>query len=274
MANIIFPNRWTLKPSPGTQIDWGHPLANALSFGVILNEGGGVPRELVTNNPFTLVSGNIGWGGASYGGGIGPGPISTSCQVQTTIDPIGGLATYTTFSAFNLVDHIASHEALGISRWGGAQTNFILRRDSDTTTRAIAAFSGGNIDSGTGLTDNHVLGYNSAVVRLTNAVLDLYVNAVSLMAPVIGSGTQNTSTAMNVFSDDAVSDEGIGSKGGLGYCVYVWKRSLSLNEIQWLHVEPYAMFTPQSPRRTYFVPAVTTSGDIITVGNQLQVVVQ
>lgn len=71
MAILAHPRKWSFKPPVGTQINWGHPLANKLAVCFLLNEGGGLYLQdiasggVATNiNPLQpdWVSDNIGMG--------------------------------------------------------------------------------------------------------------------------------------------------------------------------------------------------------------------
>src|SRR5438309_10947550 len=68
MGLLIQPKRWTTKPSLGTQINWGHPLAQGLVGCWLSNEDGG----LILNDSLGLAKGTLSgstlpvWSSGSY----------------------------------------------------------------------------------------------------------------------------------------------------------------------------------------------------------------
>jgi hypothetical protein len=73
----------------------------------------------------------------------------------------------------------------------------------------------------------------------------------------------NTSTPAAANNNSYI---GLHLSAGAGWArllssVLIWSRALSDTELQWLHVEPWAVLLPQSPRVRYFIPpAVTAAG--------------
>src|SRR5882762_8640022 len=58
MAHIIFPKRWTIQPPLGARINFGHPLANGLTFYSVFNAGAGDAQTLLPEGlAATMISG-------------------------------------------------------------------------------------------------------------------------------------------------------------------------------------------------------------------------
>ena len=93
-----------------------------------------------------------------------------------------------------------------------------------------------------------------------DSFLRLWVNGINV--------ANNSNTASSVLSYDATatgrmiisgsSASAVGNNNWDGeiYYVAVWNRPLTIPEHEWLHVEPYAMLVPQSPKIRYFLPAL------------------
>lgn len=233
------------KPHGGARVDFGHPLAQGLVTCIPLLEAQGGISDLVRREGVT--EGKPVWTAGQRGAGISP---TNDNGPYLNFDPFVGLASMSIFSAFEITGaRSASHNWGGIGVWQIGATSILIRSESSTTTRAIIAFSGGNIDTG-GRTDSYVVGNNSIAVVVASASLTLWCNAVQIGAPVAGSGTKTAmpATPYWVYSGDGSLD---GIAPHIGQAVYGWDRALTRDEIAWLHAEPFAFLSP-AVARTYF----------------------
>ena len=248
------------------QIDRSSPLAAGLSFCAPCTEGGGFPVELVTRTQPVLGAGSLKWITGTRGPGYGPG---SSIDLRYNMDPIGGLATYTVFSAFHFPSTMPTgNEALGLTKWDGNGTVLLLRRQAANGTRVLAAFSGGNIDVNTAA-DGFTSGYNSLCVVLASAAMTVYCNGLSV-ATASGSGTQNTTAYYTIFGDEigANSANGLSSSvNAIGYCAYAWKRALTPGEVWLMHRAPYTFIEPIA--RKHIVGIAVAAGGATQRGRSL-----
>src|SRR5467141_1865038 len=61
MAHTIFPKRWTVKPTLGSQINRGHPLARHLVSFWAFNESGGLAAKDSTGINHGVISASVPW---------------------------------------------------------------------------------------------------------------------------------------------------------------------------------------------------------------------
>src|ERR1700676_1649263 len=85
MSVIIFPKRWTIKPSLGSQINRGHPLAHDLASFWALNESGGLAAKDAAGINHGAISASVPWVGGKNGSALSFDGVDThNIQIANT----------------------------------------------------------------------------------------------------------------------------------------------------------------------------------------------
>ena len=82
----------------------------------------------------------------------------------------------------------------------------------------------------------------------------IYKNGKLLNEVTCGSGSANVVSARSVKLGTLDSNASLNTNE-LVYYAYMWNRALTVEEIRWMYVEPYAFIAPPAPYRKWFVPA-------------------
>src|SRR4051812_44765478 len=108
----------TIKPEWGAQVDMSHLLAQGLTNWFVLNEGGGVPCDLVAGGGGALTSG-IGWTASE----VGPCQVKNSTTATTSdyFDTGLRLSSSSGTIVFRVYPTAAYNSATGEMLWGEAQ---------------------------------------------------------------------------------------------------------------------------------------------------------
>lgn len=236
--------RWApvrVKPPFGdVQVNWGHPLADALLVCILATEGGGVLHDL-TGATVVTPTGTATWAGAS-GGIVKTYDGSTQADAITNIYTGGGaitmlirtaiVATSSFFRMFSLYD--GSH---------GCE----LGGDAPGTRFTFADEAQGTVCTGTS-DPTAALGVPVDVCGTQNGTaMAIYVNGVQ-------ESTATGGTASNSGSHYLGARQGASLWTNMQLShAFLYKRALSAGEVGWLSKEPYAMLQPIRARR-YFVP--------------------
>src|ERR1700730_680247 len=85
MSVIIHPKRWTIKPSLGSQINRGHPLAHDLASFWAFNESGGRIAKDAAGINHGAISASVPWGGGKNGSALSFDGVDThNIQIADT----------------------------------------------------------------------------------------------------------------------------------------------------------------------------------------------
>ena len=242
---------WTpklIKPSLGTPIYQGHPLARGLVLYLPMNEGSG--------NTVSDLSGNGNHGTFYQSTSWTSGKFGPATYFDGT-DDIIGISKWPGWPVVTMAAWVRFDQAIGAdeciaavdSTANGART-FQFRRTSGGVAQLIV-FVGGDAISATGTTTvptgiwHHIVGVNDG----TNALI--YVNGVLDQTP-IASGSMD--------ADPGNWGIGARAKRNTGFTTDIdselqgaidsyttWNRALSASEIADLYANPFAMFERPTP---------------------------
>lgn len=248
MAITIFPQRFTMKPPAGVQLNRGHALAFGLRELLLFNEGGGNPINIADPSlPATRI------GTASWVNG-GAGVTSFDATNHVTVSDSGLNYAAGDFSYRAVFTPVS---------WTGGFTDTFMKGNEfrlffDTSGNLSLAAMGGT-DGGscsTGMTAG--VTYDFVITR-SGSTCTCYVNGVNK-----GTFTNGNTTIQNASFQYA----GDGNRGSQGDVIVFshafWNRALSASEVQQLYVDPYCFLQPQSPRMRF-----VTAPSGITVGEMM-----
>lgn len=260
MPAFIKPWTWKSKPPPGSQINYGHPLAQGLMGCFLLNEQGPIlARNLYSNRTY------------------GPNAAFTwESKIQV------GYAQVTNAVTEGINDALESFLQF-------PQRVSILWRGSfngtPDTNSSIAGALHNNTDSNPYLcysiwcnsSNNIAFGLNNGSFqqnggRAITTFTDGLVHNFGLAINTSATGAVND---QSLYSDNAYKECGGAVSGTIGYsanprlvigeasvagrtsrlnseCFYVWDRQLRPSDFSWLWSEPYAMFQQNNPISYFF----------------------
>jgi hypothetical protein len=276
VAIIIRPGRWNIQPSPGSQINFGHPLVNGLTFYVLFNAGGGLQHALL---PFNLPgvaetavvapTWNVGPGGYSRNFAAGSG-LTDFYERGLWNEPPNVI---TAFGRFRRTANSPNTAVTVRKAWkntaGGApflswdliNTN-VGNAGQDMVQTQIATGGGASLTTGNtislpaGTTAKEFTGG----LTYDNAHLKLWVNGINQDSVAATGAITYDQTATGRLIICGISSVSYAA-GFLGqvYWVGVWNRVMDSGEIEALHREPYSFFTPRVYRKFFtFNQGVTT----------------
>lgn len=240
----------TQKPPLGTPINPSHPLSVGLVAQSLLNEGGGIKvREAVKG----LFPGTITGTGSSWSRG---GWFSGASSAYLDYGNQAGLYlanAFTIYIRFTRTAAYASNSFIaGDYTAAGSVSNYALRISATTH---LFNFWWENPNSQIYNTVSNVAVPLNTVSTLA-ATWDggtRFVYILSQGVRDVSSPNSNPQTHTDVGQNFAIGNAGsfVGTGAqGLYDCWGMYNRPLSLAELQRLHAEPYAMYTP--PRRVFY----------------------
>jgi len=257
MANIIRSPIWPdprVKPPFGAvEIDWGHPLSSRLAYAVVMNEGGGGPRSLVSQKR-GILNGGITWapgedGAALHGDGGTASYVETN-ELSDIVSDAGGSVVWRMkpTSAFNdgqtriMWGFGSQLNNLTAQKFGDG--NFYIGWNAGADYRVILAATAQNWPQNQWSSYQFTWGaggssfYQNGIVLGTNGTTPVPPGSTATM-PLLG-------------------DSGAGGDF-LGYFAYwyYYRRVLPQSEALWLSTEPYIMLRP-IVRRRWSIPAAIT----------------
>lgn len=270
MAIIIHPKKWNIQPPAGAQIDFGHPLAAGLTFYVLPVYGGTnfqalLPKSLGSNTVGTVptpatktstggITPNLTANWSLYytrGKWVEPNWITIAGRARKT----GTVAQDSSFfrKAFNngTSSPFASYGLSWNSSNVGQDSSTGFFTDQTNTIHQMAVFS-----AASGALSN-IHDYAMTVGPSGGNGFGQYffdgIQRESLtVTGMTGIGYDTTSTGNYLLSGNDAAANGAPITGEI-YWNGVWNRPLSVSEIQWLHVEPYALLIP-TKRKKFFLP--------------------
>lgn len=235
---IIFPRTQIDKPPMGSQINWGHPLAQNLVGCWLMNEGGGLfVRDSARRND-GVISGAL-WQSSLKGKVL---------YFDGTDDYIDNSTLTSITGDFTLVcwaddDGSASFNTLLSSKSIG-NSGWTFRSEQFNNTGKVGITWWGVGDYVTNIATPSGWAFYAAVHNNSNNTVDIYVNNSSQRL-VVG----------NILTHSNGLVIGAGHRAG-GYVVasfmngkiahtYIYNRALSPSEIQQLYSEPYCFIQPK-----------------------------
>lgn len=259
---LINPKRWIKKPSTGVQVNFGHPLASGLVGCFPLNEAGGVKVTNIVSNYQYGFTGTPTWQNSQ--GGIGLNTASNSTYVFGTAEPLLRQTTAVSvlWRGYLVGTSAANTEYAGVL-YNSAVTSPFVGYDvrADGSQLIAGAWNDGSFHSDAGSTAISAFStYNEHNFVFTLDTANNTQLIYSDNAKVEGSGSFGAGS----ITYDTTAPFVIGYSGGnnsqaVNLAVYVWNRQISKDQISWLYQEPYAFFTPQSPKLRSFGFRTATS---------------
>lgn len=251
------------KPPAGSPVDWSHPLAAGLRLAMVFGEGAG---NLAADagpfmNPGSLVNG-AGWGAGLAGiAGVFDGTndyADLGDRAHYTF-PSGGLSVVARIKrdrAANAIDDLINKDSgSGTAReynlgfysdskfyWflvdaNASPTGYIGRTapafGSGAWHDVACTYDGGGANSGVRIYDN--------AARIDNANYSG------------GAFTQMRDTSQPLYLGRTSAAFGAYFQGRIEH-VYIYGRELSALDAAWLHIQPYDLFLPPRPTRSYSIP--------------------
>ena len=238
---------YTIKPPPGTQINWGHPLARGLVGCWLFNENGGLRAiDLAGNNHGILTNGPLWVPGRN---GIALSFDGVDDEVTFPSVPTSAISNVTVSMWVNLasVSLKGAFIKIGYPGTGSNGNGYAVgvgNSDFDTT--------GNNL---IGLFENERWINTGAPIgtgwRHITMVIDdfgtpsFYIGAVSKGTFSGGDArAPSSNTYIGGYTSGTPDNRHFNGLIGEGW---IWNRFLRPEEIQWLYTDPYAMF--EQPRR-------------------------
>lgn len=271
MAILIRPRHWNIQPPVGAQIDFGHPLAKGLTFYTLFNAAAGLQKALL---PAGLPGNGVGtaptpewksgpdggisqnWNGSFslwYERGSWVEPVN-ACSVVSRQRRVGTNGSFATPGRKTYQNDTVLFSSYGISyNPGGAGQDVV---SSDVAVNGSGR-SGNNVTLPAGSTLNaHTI---AQTCNANAGVLKLYYNGIVKDSISFTGGTMTydtTSTGRLIVSGDssAAIIDGTPWSGQI-YYFGVWNRVLTPSELEWIHIEPYAMLVPTGRKKYFMAPA-------------------
>lgn len=232
-----------LKPRVGRRINFTHPLAKGLAGCWMMHEGSGNKVYDLSENGLVgtfATSGSLPtW---SDNGVDFAASANERIDLGSKTDIINKTRPHTIAAKVRLDAFTNSYP--GICRLDYSIENFEFFFSNNASYRDVAigvnsAFWGrfrtGDIGIQTGQIYSVATTYNGKDGTVV-ANHRIYVDGVSKALSNTGGGFASDSAT------SAIGIEGSNEWNGLIWYLYLWNRELSVNEIAWLHHEPYAMF--------------------------------
>lgn len=169
---------------------------------------------------------------------------------------LAGLSSFTLLGVFDADSDFKTtdDQMLGLGHWDASENTLLNRLETDNEVRCIVNMSGSDAD----LTVNHtfvVPGLNALVWRLTNSVLECFINGEQVAGSDAGAGTfayTGGVADLEIFGEDTGSHNTLFK--GRPQMVAAWDHALSASEIAELHNLGY--FGLVAPARGIWGPTV------------------
>jgi len=262
MAIIIHPKRWANQPPVGAQIDFGHPLAEGLTFYVPFNAGAGIQKALL---PAGLPGNSVGilpsadWistpGGQSHNFN---GNWSVWFERGIWVEPPTAMTAVIrlrrTGTAAAPLDKTANNG--GSAPFAGYAIEWNPGGAGQDTFRADIA-TGGTLHTGSTISLGSGFTLNQTTVGMSyiSGSLKAYANGINKTNDSFsGSISYDTTSTGRLIISGASTASALAPWFGQIYYVGVWNRVLTPTEMEWMHMEPYAMLVP-TKRKKFFLPS-------------------
>lgn len=258
MPAFIRPKNWNNKPPIGSQINWGHPLAQGLTACFLLNEGGGQQiTDLVSgaNNP--TVTGSFSWSNSFMGPVIGGMDASNYIRFYLT-KPLAtkeasslwrGFKTgnpTSTFASFSGLEYatVSTSPFVGITAIGTNGSHVMCQFYNNNGTFQTSA-SSSNISS---YSNNQPLQFMSTIGFSSGQSFDTALWSGNALKEVSGAAT----TGPALYSSTSHVLIGLRAENIWHSSIYYWDRNMSSGYVSWLYAEPYAFIQPPKSPITYY----------------------
>jgi hypothetical protein len=262
---LIQPKNWDkIKPSLGTQIDWGHSLARGLVGCWLFNEGGGLRAFDLTGrgNTGTLLNGAT-WKAGKSGSSLylngNETIVDTNNKVVASLPAItisiwikpeaaGGHLVSNHYGCVNWESVLLSVSVWSVNSSNSQSTIKSITFSSPPIgewSHLVAIWTGSGGSLYVYRNGNLIASGDGSIPSLWNPSANLTFGGSKTTFDCWGSGTGNVGAEFKGFIDE----------------ILIYNRALTATEIKWLYQEPFAMFAPQSPRfRIWGTTAAPVSG--------------
>lgn len=276
--NLVRARGWgNVKPPPGSQIDFGHPLAQGLMICIPALESAGAAQNIIGGKMLVPSATPPLWGGTQRGIGMR--------QVSGAYYTIGTEGTDFTLPSDSVTVFMAKWRSVGnlAAHGWGAATIPPGTAGADANARRL----GGHVPFSDGVV-YWDFGGQDATHRLSVSGLAFGDDTWAFTAGRRGQtiwqngalrASQSTAITRNAAGGSFDLNRGqtvTSSETETRYSFfYLWNRELNGSEIEWLHAEPYAFFQPPGPRILYIgfdaptaTPVTTTTPGVLHLGRR------
>lgn len=264
MAIIIHPKRWTNQPPVGAQIDFGHPLAEGLTFYAPFNAGAGIQKALLPaglpgNSVGTVPSAN--WittpGGKSQNFN---GFWSVWFERGSWVEPPNAVSAVTRIrrTGTSSAPLDKTYNNSGSAPFASYAIEWNPGGAGQDTFRADVA-TGGTLNTGSTVSLGSGFTLNQTTIGMSyiSGSLKAYANGINKATDSFsGSISYDTSTTGRFIVSGSSSASAGTPWNGQIYYTAVWNRVLTPSEMEWIHIEPYAMLIP-TKRKKFFLGAAS-----------------
>lgn len=259
-AVITLPRHW-IKPAPGSQIRWGNPLARGIVMCILMNEGGGTPRDATGRSavPATTSATVPTWTSDIAG------PGRKYVRASSTWDEYGVLNTGVQFNAvpFTILALFRTNSSPSATQQPAgmglaAKAGYGFRMSTGNANRfATATTSGASFVAVTGSTINTATLINAVGTMTGAGAMTYYENGV--LQGTASQGSPNLAEGTAVAFRTGADNSSASAFDGTLFLTVIWNRVLSFSEIQTLQVDPYAFMIPPSPHALFIAPITVSS---------------
>jgi hypothetical protein len=229
------------KPTPGTRINWSHPLSYGLTHCYLFNEGRGLPINIAAGKSATSIYSTAGYVGDYF--------YMPNHWVTQITDPYASpLSAQSHFISFVMNSGGSTYPRLysrGNSYFrnaGGTLLSYVRDCSGNDKTRDVTCAMAFGTKYTLAISDDGALAYSG-----TNIYLNGNLCANSYSANGTGSLVDESASTPLIFGG------GDGCAGKLWY-YYIWNRPISAVEVAQLNYNPYQFFAPVT-RRAFYAPA-------------------
>lgn len=240
------------KPQVGSQINWGHPLAQGLFASWIFNEGlGKVYNDGVNRSPLTITGSNIAWGDRLHGPDVAlssSDPFSYLASGDTSNFDFSHTQPLTMELMF-LTTSTTSQDIFGNGNNTGGRGFYIQINNPSTaklqlylptsfTNYLLCYTTSNSISTNT---------WSHAVITLdgsaTVAGCRMYVNGVEFALTNAGDSLNATVTTGVEWVVGRAGNALTGCQSGTRFAWHrIWKKPLSPQEVRQLYAAPFCMY--------------------------------
>lgn len=279
MAVLIRSKLWTppAPPPPGSQIDPSHPLARGLVTFIPLWLGASPPRDRWWGHGQR--QGSATWGSSYQGRCLvvpsgGNGFLTTNNAGSSSINPALVNETAMSYAVFANITGVTGQYASFISarlNSGSTSADGLCSPAANHlgffwSTQATYNWTGGSFSYNRW----QVLGGSIRSAATAEMLTWSASNTSSTTSSSLPTGTTSPASGDNWFEVGCDANQATRIAYGRYVWAAVWNRWVTPSEYAWLNENPFAMFTPQSPRQRYWLvlPALPWVPSVIDPGRR------
>ena len=261
-----------MRPPRGAQINWSENLSRNLITCVPFNEfGGDNVYDVAGRSVFSPESSPGTWGGGGYVNDAN-GEALEGCANPLQANDLWTLAIDVTLT------DVSTRDGVLFSGLQGGSPGWMIR-EVGGVCRAYTVTT--QINSGTLAAGNRYLIH---MVKARNTVLELYINGKYVDNSTVGSEINATSTGNVIIGN---GDGFSLNQEGIYYGAWIWRRTLTSEEVHRHYLNPWEMFDSHRPRIwtasaggtitgtgaiSATVPTLSGSGSVIAASSTTQII--